>query len=401
MDDAELEMQAQAMAEKALEKLPEGVRAVKIEKVKEGILKRLKAQAANGPGAGAGAAPTAPNTQPRPPPAPPPGSPPPPPPTPVENHAPIEKLDGIELCGDEPWFADTVVRRALRDSVVAAHAEQKILVGPPADEIKRICPGNGRVLGAGAVLRLGGATLGGYGEADIGYAYRQLSRALHPDKNPDIPDAPDAFKRLSEAADELRQGLTESRTMLQIICGTMGGTATPEMLERPQVALFAEATRLIFALISLLCEGEVPEAARSRGMPAFTSSPFYSTCHAQLVLSSWFDNTTLLDLFASMPFRSAYDCTPKHYRAQFLCALNRLTCAEANLHNECIRGSWQKLLMQFPELEMWRELREKLRARVWTVDGWSAGDEGGEGRRSNGMTKTSPRHQAGQELGAK
>ena len=45
------------------------------------------------------------------------------------------------------------------------HAEQKILVGNPADEIKRICPGGGRVLGAGAVLRLGGPILGGLGVA--------------------------------------------------------------------------------------------------------------------------------------------------------------------------------------------------------------------------------------------
>ena len=35
-------------------------------------------------------------------------------------------------------------------------------------------PQDGRVLGAGAVLRLGGAHLGGYGESDIAYAYRQV-----------------------------------------------------------------------------------------------------------------------------------------------------------------------------------------------------------------------------------
>ena len=32
---------------------------------------------------------------------------------------------------------------------------------------------DGRVPFAGAVLRLGGAHLGGYGESDIAYAYRQ------------------------------------------------------------------------------------------------------------------------------------------------------------------------------------------------------------------------------------
>ena len=52
---------------------------------------------------------------------------------------------------------------------------------------------------------------GGYGEPDIAYAYRQLSRALHPDKNREVPEAHDAFQRLSEAADELRQGLADQR----------------------------------------------------------------------------------------------------------------------------------------------------------------------------------------------
>ena len=35
------------------------------------------------------------------------------------------------------------------------------------------------MLGAGAVLRLGGAHLGGYGESDIAYAYRQALRPGH------------------------------------------------------------------------------------------------------------------------------------------------------------------------------------------------------------------------------
>ncbi|CAK0808659.1 unnamed protein product, partial [Prorocentrum cordatum] len=108
--------------------------------------------------------------------------------------------DGVELFGDERWYLDAGLLLAQRAQVAAAHAEQKILVGPPADEIRRICPGGGRVLGAGAVLRLGGSHHGGYGEADIAYTYRQLSRALHPDKNPTVPEAPDAFRRLREAA---------------------------------------------------------------------------------------------------------------------------------------------------------------------------------------------------------
>eukprot|EP00435_Cladocopium_sp_Y103_P045033 s1800_g12.t2 len=88
------------------------------------------------------------------------GEPPPP-----ENDTDLpEKLPQIEVVGDELWFSHVPTRRSLRERVIAAHAAQKILVASPATEIKRICPGPGRILGAGAVLRLGGSLLGGYGE---------------------------------------------------------------------------------------------------------------------------------------------------------------------------------------------------------------------------------------------
>ena len=51
---------------------------------------------------------------------------------------------------EELWFDDPETRKRLRDSVIEAHREEKILVGPPADEVERICPSNGRILGAGA-----------------------------------------------------------------------------------------------------------------------------------------------------------------------------------------------------------------------------------------------------------
>mmetsp|Transcript_56577 Transcript_56577/g.134780 ORF Transcript_56577/g.134780 Transcript_56577/m.134780 type:complete len:628 (-) Transcript_56577:53-1936(-) len=379
--DAELEAQAQVMAEKALANVPEGVRAAKIEVVKQGILKRLKAQAsAAGPAppqaAPAAAAAAAQSGQPAPAVAPvgltvSPGlaaAPPPPPPTQDQEATVLEKLPGIESCGDEGWFADRAVRKQLRESVIAAHAEQKILVGAPAEEIKRICPAGGRILMAGAVLRLGGATLGGYGEADINYAYRQLSRALHPDKNPDIPEAPDAFRRLSEAADELRQALKEARHTLQTLVQAMGGTATPEMLERPQEALFAEASRVLSAVVGLSGEGNVPDAALRRALASFAASTSYHSANAHALLAEWFENPTLLECFATTPLRTAYDCTPKRFRTDFLCLLNRATLAEAKRNQDCIRGTWQAIMMQFPELGLWREFREKLNTRVWTPD---------------------------------
>ena len=143
--------------------------------MKAGILKRLQA--------GNGARAPAPVL-----------APPPPPETPriPEPEKPAEPscVEGVELFGDVPWFTDMELRGRLLEEVKKAHAAEKILVAPPAEEILRIlAKKGGQMLGAGAVLRLGGVHHGGYGESDINYAYRQLSRALHPDKNPGIEEA--------------------------------------------------------------------------------------------------------------------------------------------------------------------------------------------------------------------
>lgn len=353
--DEELEKQAQEMAEKALPAtLPAAVRKAKLPAIKEKILERLKAQRATAkaapPPAGAAAVasglahsggPPQPggaagrdSEQPA----------PPPPPPPSEQHLSAKRIEGAEICGDEPWFAETAVRKRLRESVAEAHKEQKILVGNPSDEIVRICPEDGRVLGAGAVLRLGGAHLGGYGESDVAYAYRQLSRALHPDKNPDLPRAHVAFHRLSEAAEELRQGLNEQRTALQLLVGSMGGQATPQMLERPQEALFAEACRMLSAVCGLAGEGEVQAPALGRAVSNFTRSGMYYHGSTQNLVTDWFEKTQLLELYACAPIRTAYDCAPKRYRAQFLCLLNRAAVVEARKFNDCVRGTWPMIM---------------------------------------------------------
>ncbi|CAE7027036.1 unnamed protein product [Symbiodinium natans] len=372
----ELEKQAQEMAEKALPaSLPEAARKAKLPAVKQKILERLKAQKveqATKPLAKQGAAPPAPTAGVQVPGhIPPPPQPPAPPPPPSDVGVAIVRLDGVEVCGDEPWFADAVIRRRLRESVADAHKEQKILVGLPSDEVVRICPEDGRVPFAGAVLRLGGAHLGGYGESDVAYAYRQLSRALHPDKNPDLGEkAQAAFHRLSEASEELRQGLQEQRHALKLIVGVMGGTATETMLERPQEALFAEASRLLCAVCGIVTEGEVSSVAQGRAHVKFErSSRMFYSCHMQTLMAEWFEKTHLLDLYASVPIRTAYDCAPKCFRAQFLCLLNRAAMAEAKRFNDCVRGSWPKIMQTFPEMSLWRELRQAILARVWDSSG--------------------------------
>jgi len=372
----DLEKQAQEMAEKALPaSLPATVRAAKLPAVKQKILARLRAQ--RGEQASRALVPSVP-VVPAPPvgvaPPPPPGiAPPPPPPNECEKsqvqRVEMLKIEGVEGCGDELWFADHAVRARLRESIVEAHKEQKILVGAPADEVQRICPQDGRVLGAGGVLRLGGAHLGGYGETDVAYAYRQLSRALHPDKNPDLPTAPAAFHRLSVAADELRQGLHDQRALLQALVGAMGGVATPDMLERPQEALVAEASRMLTAVCSIAGEGNVSGIALDRSLTVFTRANIYHNCQPQGLLSEWFDKTRLLEFYATPALRAAYDCAPKRFRAQLLCLLNRAVVVEATRCNDCVRGNWSGVMQTFPELGIWREFREQIRRRVWDISG--------------------------------
>ncbi|CAE8649256.1 unnamed protein product, partial [Polarella glacialis] len=381
--DAELALQAAELAEKALPaSLPAAARAAKLPAVKQKILERLRLQRASG----SAPQPVAQLSAVGAPPPPPPGPPPP------DRRLTQLKVEGAELCGDEFWFSDAAVRLRMRRAVAEAHAEQKILVGPPSEEIQRICPQGGTPLGAGAVLRLGGSHLGGYSEADIAYAYRQLSRALHPDKNHDLERAPEAFHRLSQAVDELKQGLAEQRQAVQLMAAAMGQQVADALIERPQEALFAEACRLLTAVCGLEGEGEVPTVARSRAMAMFTGSSAFSGCRAQVLLNDWFDRKHLLESLSSPALRIAYDCAPKRHRAQFLCLLNRAISAESLRNGSgCVREGWTAVAQAFPELAIWRDMRACLRERCWEAIPHRALEDYAVGRSSRSRSRNRPK----------
>jgi len=384
-DRAELELQAEELAAKSLASLPEQAKAAKLPIVKAGILKRLLAQAqaqsathASVPLPASSANCNALQTT-------------------VTSHAAanlpdisddeLDRLrcglrrpptelpapqDGVEACGDDPWFADGQVRLALCDAVQVAHSQFKILVGDPSEEIARICPRDGYDLRAGAVLRLGGSHLGGFGEADVTYAYRQLSRALHPDKNPNNPDAAAAFRKLKDAQGELTQSLNEARTLIQRLAGPFQPSpAINEEMTRPQQALFAEATRLIAAVLALATEGQVPAPAQQRAGACLRlnsergggswAMPAVGTVGA--FVAGWFTQPALVDLLADAAVRSAYDCAPKRYRAQFLCFLARVLVMEGERSEGCVRQTWSGVWEAFPELQLWQQLRHLLQKK--------------------------------------
>mmetsp|Transcript_8951 Transcript_8951/g.24963 ORF Transcript_8951/g.24963 Transcript_8951/m.24963 type:complete len:507 (-) Transcript_8951:8-1528(-) len=294
--------------------------------------------------------------------------------------------DGVEAVGDDPWFVDAQVRLALREAVEAAHRENKILVGNAESEIARICPrAGGANLGAGGVLRLGGSHLGGFGEADIAYAYRQLSRALHPDKNRDNEYAPSAFRRLSEAAEELRASLTETRTALHFMSGVFCASSSEEALVRPQEALFAEASRLACTLLGLATEGNVPPVAQSRLASFLQSSAAWAVPRGaapMALLQTWHSKPELLAALSHRTVRNAYDCAPKRYRGHFLCCLSRLALLEGHRSEGRVRGEWEQLWRLFPELALWQELRERLQKKCF-----QHGRRGRSSRRSRSRSR--------------
>merc|ERR1711924_465440 len=105
----------------------------------------------------------------------------------------------------------------------------------------------------------------------------------------------------------------------------------------------------------------------NRGLQAFGTAKSHSRCQAVVLGKEWWDGVQLLNYFADKQMSTAYDCAPKRFRAQFLCALNRNVLAEAKRNQDCVRGSWHNVMM-FPEINIWRELRDRLKTRVWTLE---------------------------------
>lgn len=380
-----LEQRAEAMALTSLQALPAEKLRKALPAVKQGILKRLLSQASHDEPAVPKPEKAAPAAE----------APPLPPPLPELDTCDDEELDrlrcslrqkpkelpppqdGVEAFGDDPWFAPkSEVRVALSEAAEAHHGSFKILVGDPSEEIARICQ---RPL-AGAVLRLGGAS-GGFGEPDVAYAYCQLSRALHPDKNPDHPDAGEAFRRLKEAQDELKSSLEEQRRLLRILAGPFRSRDEDEMqMKRPQCALLAEACRLLAAVCALTGQGVVPPQAQQRAaaclrLPEGTWAAAHASTEA--LLAQWrSESGGLLEVLMHDALRTAYDCAPKRYRAQFLCLLARCAQVESDGSDGCVRRQWSKIWDHFPELQLWQKLRELILKKRQVHGRWKRDRQG-------------------------
>eukprot|EP00401_Gymnodinium_catenatum_P031088 CAMPEP_0117622524 /NCGR_PEP_ID=MMETSP0784-20121206/88184_1 /TAXON_ID=39447 /ORGANISM="" /LENGTH=238 /DNA_ID=CAMNT_0005426463 /DNA_START=1 /DNA_END=714 /DNA_ORIENTATION=- len=62
--------------------------------------------------------------------------------------------------------------------------------------------------------------------------------------------------------------------------------------------------------------------------------------------------------------RTAYECAPKQYRAQFITALSRAAWIE-EASGELSRENWRDVFKTFPEIQTWRLFEAQLRERTW------------------------------------
>merc|ERR1719409_1791713 len=103
--------------------------------------------------------------------------------------------------------------------------------------------------------------------------------------------------------------------------------------------------RLLSAILSCSGgEGQVPSAASSRATAAFIKSGHFTNVQGHGLVQKWFATAQILTLLASPLMRTAFDCAPTRFRAQFLCLLNRVAIAEAAQKNGCVRSEWQDVM---------------------------------------------------------
>merc|ERR1719436_1197833 len=108
------------------------------------------------------------------------------------------------------------------------------------------------------------------------------------------------------------------------------------------------------AVLGLNGEGRCSDTIKHRSALAFLpSSPSMAAMIAPAVTDSWYSRPDSLQLFATQMMRTAYECAPKQYRAQFICALSRLAWTEGVL-GENVRDEWMLIARNFPEIKLWQ-----------------------------------------------
>jgi len=170
----------------------------------------------------------------------------------------------------------------------------------------------------------------------------------------------------AEDSNDATQGSTGQSAALQTLSAALGGKVTEDMAKSTQEALFAEASRLLFAVLGFSCEGNYSATLRSRAISFAATSVTWHELVPHAVLAQWFDFPTLLATFSGVPLRTAYEAARRPLRAQLLCALSRAAQLEIGRQaSGLLRPQWARVLELFPELAQVCALRAHVRRRCW------------------------------------
>jgi len=148
------------------------------------------------------------------------------------------------------------------------------------------------------------------------------------------------------------------------------GSDVPEAARQdPGKAAFAEATRLLMAVVGFICEGHCPPMLRGNVVTRGPYLPAWSGMVPHIMLRDWFDAndaSSVVNFFGSAWLRKAFEAADRSRRGQFVALLSRAAYAEVLRPGvRALRAPWQKVFESFPELGIFRALLTHVRRRLW------------------------------------
>eukprot|EP00929_Paragymnodinium_shiwhaense_P077417 TRINITY_DN39866_c0_g1_i1.p1 TRINITY_DN39866_c0_g1~~TRINITY_DN39866_c0_g1_i1.p1 ORF type:complete len:818 (+),score=227.84 TRINITY_DN39866_c0_g1_i1:120-2573(+) len=157
------------------------------------------------------------------------------------------------------------------------------------------------------------------------------------------------------------------REPMKVLAVALGGAALPQAPNTDlRDGLFAQAIKLLQALLSFRGEGNCPPLLRGRVISKAAHHPVWRGISPATVITQWLNSQALLGVFAHEALRSAFDLAERRFQAQFVCFLLRCANLEAMQPGaDPVRLQWGTIYEWFPEMYHIRALLMHLRRRCW------------------------------------
>eukprot|EP00435_Cladocopium_sp_Y103_P042698 s1364_g11.t2 len=154
---------------------------------------------------------------------------------------------------------------------------------------------------------------------------------------------------------------------LKTLATAMGSRVTEDMLKDVPKATFAEASRLLLAVLGFMCEGACPPMLRANVVARGPHLPLWQGLTPHMLLRDFFDADELLSLYGEESMRQAFDAATPASQGHFVTMLSRVAFIEAARpgSGRCLRAAWQGIFQLFPEISLVRALFTHIRRRCW------------------------------------